>query len=434
MTDLPATVDTVLFDAVGGVAGDMVVAALLEARPDLWPKCREAMTAARRALGLPEQGWDAALSPHSDGVLTGARFIVTPDEMDPSAQPSGAHGHRHWSELRAALLRAGLSPGVRDAALGIFERLAGAEASVHGVSPDAVAFHEVGAWDSVADIVAAATLIDAIGPVPGRVSWRIGPLPRGRGLVRTAHGALPVPAPAAHRLLSGFELIDDGEDGERVTPTGAAILAYLGAVQTPDPTPRRLLGAGVGFGARRLASRPNILRASLYGATADPTGDVIEVLRFEVDDQMPEDLAIGLDHLRRVSGVLDVAHWAAVGKKGRATVSVQVLVEPSSAEAAIDAAFRETATIGLRRRREQREILARRTAMTPAGRVKVVARPGGPTAKLEAEDLAPIKGRAAREALRREAEAEAEGRARGVRAAADAKEERDGERSGERGD
>jgi uncharacterized protein (TIGR00299 family) protein len=384
-------ITAVHLDAVGGVAGDMFAAALLDAMPELWPACEQAVA----AIGLPP-GAGMALSAHSDGVLTGTRFAVN------GPAPSDRH-HTHWRDIRDRIQTAPLAPGVAQAALGIFGALAEAEAAIHGVEVDEVAFHEVGAWDSITDVITAAALIDAL----GECRWSVGVLPRGRGLVSTQHGHLPVPAPATLALLKGFTLFDDGEEGERITPTGAAILNYLAPEQGPDPVPRRLITSGLGFGTRKLAARANFLRATLYGPTAEIPMDAVEVLRFEVDDQSGEDLAAGLDHLRALEGVLDVCQWPVMGKKGRMGAAVQILVRPDAADRVVTAALDETTTLGVRRQPMTRSILPRESREAHGKRVKLARRPGQVTAKVEMDELTPIRGAGARGTARSKAEEEA---------------------------
>lgn len=382
-------------DAIGGVAGDMFVAALLDAEPAHASACllaAEAVSGAR-----------CRLVPHGDPVLSGTRF----DVADPGHQHH--HAHTAWADIRARLQAADLPAAARHHALGIFALLAEAEARVHGVALDAVTFHEVGAVDSIADIVAAAWLIAAQGDADGAATWSVGALPLGGGRVRTAHGMLPVPAPATALLLEGFLMIDDGISGERVTPTGAAILRHLGAHAASPATARRLLGTGIGFGTRTLPNLPNVLRV-LIGAEAPPVAPAgqmvreLSVIEFEVDDQTPEDLAVALDHIRRVAGVLDVTQAPALGKKGRACAHVQVLAEPAAQEAAVAACFAETSTIGLRTRVTAARMLPRETAERGEARVKRVERPGGVTTKAESDDLAHIQGYAARRRARAAAE------------------------------
>lgn len=390
-------VTAIHLDAVGGVAGDMFAAALLDARPGLWPRCEAAIG----AMSLPE-GLRISRTAHNDGVLAGSRFLV--------GEPSGngrdqLHGHHtHWREIRDRLRAAPLEDDIRNAALGIFELLAQAEAAVHGTDPDEVAFHEVGALDSVVDILTAAAIVTALGPC----RWTVGPLPRGRGQVRTAHGFLPVPAPAVLELLSGYAFIDDGEEGERITPTGAAILRYLNASEEADATPRALVGAGIGFGTRKIAGRSNILRATLYGPAAESmAGDSVAVLRCEIDDQTAEDLALALDHLRAAEGVIDVCQWPVFGKKGRMGTALQVLAAPGRADAVAAMILDETTTLGVRHATQARMLVAREEATAAGLPVKLARRPSGVTAKAEMEALAGTQGLAARQRKRQEAEIEA---------------------------
>ncbi len=406
-------------DPLGGVAGDMFAAALLDA----FPEHHEAVAAATgRAAGVA-----CALQPHGDGVLTGSRFVVSdPARQDApeSAHRNGesdahehgtahrhGHGHTPWREIRERLLAAELGDAVTRHAVGIFARLAEAEAEVHGLTPDQVGFHEVGAVDSIADIVAAAVLIASL----GEARWSVGPLPLGSGRVRTAHGPMPVPAPATTLLLRGFAVFDDGIGGERVTPTGAAILRYLGAQQPRGAATRRLAGTGIGFGARRLPGLSNCLRVLVFDAAEADAAEAdagehrtLAVLGFEVDDQTPEDLAAGLDRLRATPGVHDVLQMAAWGKKGRMAAHVQVLARPEAEDAVAAACFRETTTIGLRIQRVEGRALRRELRRVAVGeaalRVKLVERPDGVTAKADCDDALSVAGQAARATLRREAE------------------------------
>ncbi len=410
-------------DPLGGWSGDMFAAALLDAFPEFLP----AVEGAVAGLGL---GPDAGLSlvPHRDHALTGRRFLVVgehrhaPAAHDHPHDHDGSHPHRHWSDIRAAIARAPLDRTVKDHAVAIFRLLAQAEAEVHGVAEDEVAFHEVGAVDSIVDVVAAAQLI----ALTDASAWSSAPLPLGSGRVRTQHGILPVPAPATALLLRGLATIDDGIPGERVTPTGAAIARHLLLGEGPVPTPRRLLRTGTGFGSRIVPGLSNCLRALVFEpdlASASSGGDAfghrdLGVVTFEVDDLSAEDLSNGLDHVRALPGVHDVVQSVVFGKKGRVATQVQVLAAPEAMDRAIAACFTETTTIGLRFHTVRGAVL-RRTAETVAVdgrdlRVKLVRRPDGSvTAKTEASDVAADLGHAARLALRRDAEAS------GVRAGAD---------------
>ena len=383
---------------LGGAAGDMFVACLLHAFPEHGAAAIEA------AAGLAHVG--CRLLPHGDGTLTGSRFVVE----DAGHAHGHGHGHAHWRDIRARLEASPLAPAVRAHAIGIFAVLAEAEGRVHGVPADAVTFHEVGAADSVADIVAAAVVIEAVGPA----RWSVAPVPLGGGTVQTAHGIMPVPAPATALLLEGFAMHDDGIAGERVTPTGAAILRYLRCGAAPGRgTLRR---SGYGFGTRRLPGLSNCLRALVFEEEVAAPGHhhrELAVNGFEVDDQSGEDLATGLDRLRAVPGVHDVLQMAAFGKKGRLATHVQVLAAPDVLDAAVDACFRETTTIGLRTHLVEGRALPRRFAAVEIDGqetvVKLVDRPGEDgtavvTGKAEADHLRPVASHAARMRLRGEAE------------------------------
>ena len=399
-------------DALGGVAGDMFVAALLDAFPDHRDGVLRSVAAAARSTPVA-----CDLVAHNDGILQGHRFVVSISEkVEHSHHHEGhdhahghTHSHRHWSNIRADLVGADLDPVTRAHAIGIFEHLAAAEAEVHGIAVDDVAFHEVGAWDSIADIVAAAYLIATL----DATRWSVGPLPLGSGRIKTAHGLLPVPAPATALLLEGFATLDDGIVGERVTPTGAAILRYL-RNREPRPSGARTLGrSGIGFGTKVLPGLSNCLRVLVFDETSSrstPTSGHRDlcVIEFEVDDQSAEDLAMGLDRLRRHGDIFDVVQMPVFGKKGRMMTHVRALARADAMSEAVDACFRETTTIGLRHHVVSGAALPRTfTTVKVAGRairVKTVERPGGRTAKAEADDAMAHETHAARAAVRLEAE------------------------------
>lgn len=428
-------------DAVGGIAGDMFVAALLDLAPHLAAGAVAASEAAALVPGLAVRH-----APWDDGVLQGSRFVVSlpgaaadDSHLAPATASQGhgtgvgahhhghhegarghhhgaihdhaagdaaahVHAHRHWHDLRAHLERVALAPAVRARAITLFATLAEAEARVHGQPVASVVFHEVGAADSVADLVAAAWLIEAL-DVTG---WSVGPLPLGSGRVRTAHGLLPVPAPATVLLLAGLPCFDDGRAGERITPTGAAILRHLAPSAGLGPTPRVLAGVGHGFGARRFDGLSNVLRVLAFEDAARMEGiavDQVATLSFEVDDQTPEDLAVGLERLRAAAGVLEVQQATVVTKHGRQAAAVRVLASPAASEAVAAACFRETTTLGVRVERVERRVLTREGAVAADGtRLKRVRRPGGATVKAEMKDLAAAGDHAARERRRRIAE------------------------------
>ncbi|MBV9757002.1 MAG: LarC family nickel insertion protein [Alphaproteobacteria bacterium] len=386
-------------DPLGGVAGDMFVAALLDAFPE---HENGVIAAAEQAAAVHCQ-----IVPHHD-VFAGRRFCVRDDR---GGHDGNAHDHVAWRDIRARIAATALPDAVKTHAIGIFELLAEAEGRVHGIEPEAATFHEVGAADSIADIVAAGWLIAALAPA----RWSVAALPLGAGRVRTAHGPMPVPAPATALLLEGFVFLDDGIAGERVTPTGAAILRYLNCAPSPPGAAGRLERSGVGFGSRKLPGMANALRVLAFateGGAALPAHRALAVVEFEIDDQSGEDLAAGLDRLRSFAGVHDVVQMAAFGKKGRLATHVQILARPDALAAVTEACFRETTTIGLRTHLVDGLVLPRRQAQVAVGersvRVKLVDRPGGVSGKAECDDAADLEGHAARVRLRRDAEQRAE--------------------------
>jgi len=381
------------FDALGGISGDMFIASLLDAQPAL----QEPVLRFLASLPLPMVPPMSIMKVEEDEVLPGLRFCI-------GDTPVPEHDHTTWKEIRQWLLECSLPTGIIHNALGIFEVLAKAEAGVHRVKEDSVMFHEVGALDSIIDILGAAYLIDYLNVE----HWSVSSLPIGSGRIRSAHGVLPVPAPATSLLLEGYLTHDDGIEGERVTPTGAAILRWLKCTQTHYQTPRRLVRSGVGLGSRRLVGVSNCLRTLCFEPLQEsPMQSEIIVIEFEVDDQSPEDLAIGLDRLRALEGVVDVSQLPAYGKKGRLGVHVHLLALPGSLSMVTNACFIETTTIGLRYRTEQRLVLPRVHAKSGEKniRTKIVERPGsGRTAKADIGDVAESGGHQARIATRRTAE------------------------------
>ncbi len=372
-------------DPIGGISGDMFAGAMLDAFPGLEATLRADLAAA----GVLEHVRIAQKRANVNGFVANA-FSV--EHATDTPRPTN-----HYRDIRAFLQRSTLAAHVRDRAIGIFDILADAEGAVHGVARDDVHFHEIADWDSVADVVAAASLITHC----DAHSWSCGSLPLGGGTVMSEHGRLPVPAPATSRIVEGFAFHDDGESGERVTPTGAAILRYLmprNASLRPEAV---LLRSGVGCGSRRLRTLPNVLRVlvmELHPSDAHASvRDAIGVIAFEVDDMTPEELSVALDRLRLCDGVVDASYQLRFGKKGRAQFAVQVLAEPRAVDMLCDSCFVETSTLGLRVELGNRRILRREIETVSAqGRrydVKRAYRPDGSvTAKVESDDLAHLPG------------------------------------------
>jgi len=390
-------VERVHLDLVGGIAGDMFAAALASAFPEHVP---ELLAEVRK---LPaEPGARVHFLGHESHGIRGQRFLA-------ESPAHGGHVHATHREIRAQLSAAGLQREVCAHAIELFARLAHAEAEVHGVSADDVVFHEVGAWDSIVDFVAAAYFTAKLSPA--RWSWT--PAPLGSGRVRTAHGVMPVPAPATVLLLKGLPVVDDGVAGERVTPTGAAILRYLADISAePGPAYRRpeaIAAVGHGFGTRSLDGIPNMLRCVAFtpaAASVHANEEEIATLHFEIDDQTAEDLALALDRIREAPGVLDATQTAVVGKKGRLGTQVQVLARADAVDEVAALCLSQTTTLGLRIAAVRRLTLPRSIVEAEGTRVKLARRPGGElTAKAENADMAAIPGdRASRENARERSE------------------------------
>jgi hypothetical protein len=252
--------------------------------------------------------------------------------------------------------------------LAIFDRIAAVEARLHGVTVEDVAFHEVGAVDSIVDIVGAAAALSWL--KPSRITSRRVPL--GGGTVDTAHGRLPVPAPATLELLAGAE-VEPGGDSELTTPTGAAILAASVSGYGAMPA-MRVLGVGWGAGDRELADRPNLLRvvAGVRPELADAASDEVAVVEANIDDMNPE-LCEPLLEALFAAGAVDAWFTSIVMKKSRPALTVAALCPPAARDAVAAAILRESTTIGVRFSTHQRTILPRHLVEvdTPWGKVPV---------------------------------------------------------------
>ena len=382
---------------VGGIAGDMFVAAVLDLFPHLEDPMMEALHKVDTLADV-----NVRLVAHNDSVLTGRKFEVEEKNID--------HSHSRYVELRAQFSGSKLSVGVRELACCILEHLAVAESAVHGIPLEQVTLHEAGSLDSLTDIVCSAFLIDALGPV----TWSSDALPAGRGLVKTAHGELPLPVPAVAHLLTGCPVYDDGRFGERITPTGASILLALNPEFDSRNHTMILSRIGTGFGNSRFQGISNVLRLIMYDdQVSDLQNETVAVLEFEIDDQSPEDLSIGLDRIREMPGVRDVIQIAATGKKGRITMHVQILAGARYLKEIAVACTTETSTLGVRCRLSERLIVNRETILHQDGEsivpVKVAKRPDGTsTAKVEADHLGKAGNFSQRKQLKQKTEVDAE--------------------------
>ncbi len=397
------TITRIHLDLVGGIAGDMFVAALANTFPEI------ARTMIEEIEKFPQSSKGTVqFVKHHDGILEGLRFDA--NEHAHSHHHDG-HGHTHdhdhhhvqYAQICTLLKNSNLKAEVISHALNLFSLLAKAEAQVHGIKPEEVSFHEVGAWDSIIDFVAAAYFIDAL----GSVEWTFSALPIGGGTVKTAHGLLPIPAPATAILMQGIPVVDDGIQGERVTPTGATIVKYLLSISKPDQSSSTSIsGYGNGFGTKKLANISNVLRCLAFQASEQNIhDDHISTITFEIDDQTSEDLAIGIDALRQYPGVIEVYQGSLFGKKGRMLTQVQILVKPDALESVCEQCFIETSTLGLRIAKVERKILSRSELSLdqPKTRVKIAKRPNNEvTAKAEIADIAAISSSASQRSMNKQ--------------------------------
>ena len=392
-------------DCQAGIAGDMLVAALLDAAPDR-AEAEAVVTAALESLHV--EGFDIAVTRVVKAGLSCLDFNVILDEAHENhdhdmeylhgharavhgacehALHEHAHEHRGLAEINAIIESAHMEPGARELAQRTFAILADAEAKAHGAPAVQVHVHDVGAVDSIVDVVAASVLVDYLGI--GRVCVPV--LVEGHGTVRCQHGVIPVPVPATLNICAahGLPLAPCEVEGELVTPTGAALVAAL------DPAfdlPARYTVRAVGLGAgKRTYSRPSVLRAVLIeeerGSGLQTSVDSegvwtraaeleaptrIVKLECDIDDATSEQMAYAASELAR-AGAREV-HWLPIfSKKGRPAYQLQVLCQSSEVPALESIIFAETPTLGIRRIECERTVLAREraTVQTPFGPVTV---------------------------------------------------------------
>ncbi len=344
-------------DPFMGMAGDMTVSALVDLGAD-----PGAVNAAVGSLGL--QGLSFSFEKvRRQGVQATSGTVSW----------AGPNPHRGLPDITALILSSLLPAAVKDAACAAFERLAQAEAKVHGCPVERVHFHEVGAADAIADIVGACAAWHALGSP--RVAC--GPLNLGSGFTTMEHGTFPVPPPAVAELVRDVPVFSFGPAMERTTPTGAALATTLSS--SFGPLPRGVLkGTGYGAGTKDTTGAPNVLRAMLLAE--EPLEGLVGVVEAQLDDMSPELLAGALDTLRGL-GALDVCAMPVQAKKGRPGWTVAVLCPAGDEPRFADLLMEHTTTIGARFATWSRRELPREeeSVETPHGplRVKVVALPSG---------------------------------------------------------
>jgi uncharacterized protein (TIGR00299 family) protein len=335
---------TILYlDPWSGISGDMTLAALLDLGG---PSAAESLNAVVRSMGLP--GVEVALTRETEWGIACTRVDVRLEQSPPL---------RHLTDMMEVIERAELSARVRAQAEAAVARLAEVEAGVHGCPVDHIHFHEVGAADTLVDIVGTFVLLEALGV---EQVW-IGIVPVGGGTVEIAHGRMGVPAPATAALLQGYQSVGGPEMRELTTPTGALLVGQMGAKQGPLPA-MTITAVGHGAGTMKLQNGPNILRAVLgeaadsgaaaseaqgAGGGAAPLESVVE-LQTNLDDITPEVIGYALRRLRD-AGALDAWTVPAQMKKDRPGWVLHVLARPDREREAADILFAETGTLGVRR-------------------------------------------------------------------------------------
>jgi len=312
------------------------------------------------------------------------------DEHEHSHSHEDIHEHTHaahrsLSTILEIIRSAPLTESVKKSSMRAFQLLGEAEAAIHSVSVEDVHFHEVGAVDTIVDIVCAAAGAEALGVE----RWLCSPLNVGSGTVVCQHGTLPVPAPATLALLGDAPVYADGPPMERVTPTGAAVLRMLDARYAPLPA-MRVLKTGYGAGGRDTPGQPNLLRLLVgeEGAAGEAATQQIAVIETVIDDSSPQLLAYVSEKLLE-AGAWDVYRTAVQMKKGRTGVQMTVLCRPDLVAVLQDLLFRETTTIGLRWRLEHKVALAREFIEVETAwgkvRIKVARLPDGTVASAAPE-------------------------------------------------
>lgn len=380
------------FDAFAGISGDMTVAAL-------------------RDLGVPEEVFRNALASlpvslptcrfqrDERGGIAGWRFLVEGHDGHEGGE-SGHHHHAHHhghdhaypgehvhhhdhthgrnhAEIVALLKESTLGERVKERSLAVFRRIAEAEGRIHGVPPETVGFHEVGAEDSIADIVAACAGLESLGVE----KITCGPLTEGSGHIHCAHGTFPLPAPATLALLQGIPLRQVEEPWEHITPTGAALVAEFATTfgTMPEMSVSKI---GYGLGSRKTPHRPNVLRLILGESVhlGHSSEEVVEI-RCNLDDLTPEHASHSLERLLE-TGALDATLTPTVMKKGRSGWILEVICQPDQADNLSELILSETTAFGIRRHRMERVILKRHheSVSTPYGEIAVkVGTLGGKT-------------------------------------------------------
>jgi hypothetical protein len=329
---------TAYLDCFSGISGDMFLGALLDAGLPF-----ETLKAALQTL--PLEGYRLEMQREERGHLFGTRFLVGGDKEK--------QVERGIRDIKKIIEAGHLSNGVKKNSMEVFEAIASEEGKIHNRPPEEIHFHEVGAADSIIDIVGTFVGIEFLGI--GFIS--ASSLPLGSGFTETEHGTIPLPAPATVALLKGIPVYDSGLRHELVTPTGAALVKRLSGSFGVMP-PMIVENIGYGVGGRNLPDRPNLLRILIGRDQTEDHVETIVMLEANLDDTNPEWMGFIMDRLFE-AGALDVVFYPGQMKKNRPGILVQVMAHPQKRDELMDILFRESTTLGVRFRYSQRKVLQR---------------------------------------------------------------------------
>ena len=344
------------FDAFCGISGDMTVGALVDAGAN-WDALETALT----SLDL---GAKFRVEKTKRKGLAASKFSVEFSEQKK---------HRHLPHIEKIVVAGQLSTRAQENALAVFRKLGEAEAKSHDVPLEKVHFHEVGAVDSICDIVGACVALDLLGVNEVRSS-RVNV---GSGTVNTEHGVLPVPAPATTELLKGRPVYSAGPEAELTTPTGAALLAAL-AVDFGSLPPLRILAQGFGAGDKDFPSQANVLRVIIGERTRASEATTVSVIEANIDDSTPQVLGYAMERLFK-SGALDVTLTPIFMKKNRPGTLISIIARPEATEQLASVLLAETTTLGLRTYQAERRVAERSVAEieTSYGTIRIKHSPTG---------------------------------------------------------
>lgn len=342
------------FDCYSGISGDMILGALVDLGVNL-KNIREGL----KTLGL-SKGYEIKSRIVKRGLISGVK-------VDVAVKPVRRPHSRNFKDIKTLISQSELSPNVKSGSLEIFKRIAKAEAKVHHTTMDKVHFHEVGAVDSIVDIVGGVLGMEMLN-VQRVIS---SPLNVGEGFVECAHGTLPVPAPATLELLAGIPCFSTGIKKELVTPTGAGMIGYF--AEKFQALPRmKVLKAGYGAGDHVVEKTPNMLRVILGEVAGEGDADCMTMVETNIDDMNPEFYEHVMESLFK-AGAVDVTFTPVIMKKNRPAVTISVMTPPEKKEKIADILLSETSTFGVRYYEVNRITLDReiQTVKTTYGPVKV---------------------------------------------------------------